>query len=88
MKRSEAGMQDRNDGRGPIRSEVKTKQGGPSRLNLWVLIGSLILAVAVGAMLLADWDEVPPSEPRNAVEDSPNAGSPPTVPPAEPRTNQ
>lgn len=89
-------MQERNHPDGPVRGETRAKQAGGPRLTLWVLIGSLILAVGVGAMMLTNTDEVPPSTTR-AVEDAPNAGAAPTAPateaqpdtqPASPPTNQ
>lgn len=76
---------DRNDGHGPVRTEVQAKQAGAPKLTLWVLLGSLALAAIVGAMLMTDTHEVPPSgEPRSAVEGAPNTGAPP----ADTRTNQ
>jgi len=83
MDRSEMRM-DRNEGHGPVRTEVQAKQGGAPKLTLWVLLGSLALAVIVGVMLMTDTYEVPPSEPRSAVEGAPNTGAPP----ADTRTNQ
>ena len=67
----------RNDARGPVRSEGQTKQGGRSRLTLWVLVASLVLAGIVGVMLMTGTYEVPPSEPRSAAEPSPGPAAPP-----------
>ena len=87
---------DRTDQRGPVRSEVQAKQGGAPSLTIWVLMGSLALAIIVGAMLFTGADEVAPNRP--AAVDNPanppaNSGSAPTQPntgsaPTQPNTNQ
>ena len=89
MDRNEA-MMDRNDGRGPIRTEVQAKQGGAPRLTMWVLAGSLALAAIVGAMLFTGADEIAPNRPA-AVESPANPGAAPAQSggaPAQPSTNQ
>jgi len=72
----------------PSTTETRVKQGGPSRLNFWVLIGSLLLLALIGGMLLTNTDEFPPSERRNPVENAPAQGSQPAPPTAEPQTRQ
>lgn len=69
-------------------SETRVRQGGQSRLNFWVLIGSLLLLALIGGMLLTNTDEYPPSTQRNPVENSPTQGSQPAPPPASPQTRQ
>lgn len=69
-------------------TETKAKQGGPQRMTLWVLMGSVLLAALVGAMLLTDTDEYPPSAQRNPVENAPASGPQPAPPQAEPQTRQ
>ena len=89
MDRSEATM-DRNDGRGPTRTEVQAKQGGAPRLTMWVLAASLALAAIVGALLFTGADEIAPNRPA-AVESPVNPGATPAQPggtPAQPSTNQ
>ena len=73
---------DRTDQRGPVRSEVQTKQGGAPRLTVWVLVASLALAAIVGALLFGGADEVAPNRPA-AVENPANPGAAP----AQPSTN-
>ena len=67
--------------------ETKVKQAGPQRITLWVLLASVLLAALVGAMLLTNTDEYPPSAQRNPVESAPVSGSQPTAPqaPASPQ---
>lgn len=72
----------------PVRSETKVKQGGPPRVTLWVLLVSILLAAIVGAMLLTNTDEFPPSTQRNPVENNPVSGSQPTPPTSQPETRQ
>jgi len=89
---------DRPDQRGPVRSEVQTKQGGAPSLTIWVLIGSLALAIIVGTMLFTGADEVAPNRPAavenpaNPPANSGSTGSTPAQPaapaPAQPSTNQ
>jgi hypothetical protein len=67
--------------------ETRVKQAGPPRITLWVLLASVLLAALVGAMLLTNTDEYPPSTQRNPVENAPVSGSQPTAPqaPASPQ---
>jgi hypothetical protein len=69
-------------------SETKVKQGGPPRVTLWVLLASIVLAALVGAALLTNTDEYPPSTQRNPVENQPVSGSQPAPPAGEPQTRQ
>ena len=69
-------------------SETKAKQAGPPRVTLWILLASIALAAIVGAMLLTNTDEFPPSTQRNPVESAPVSGSQPTPPTASPQTQQ
>ena len=73
---------DRNTDGQPARMETKVKQAGPPRVTLWVLLASVLLAAIVGAMLLTNTDEYPPSTQRNQVENAPVSGSQPTPPEA------
>jgi hypothetical protein len=73
----------RNDGRGAVRSEVQAKQGGGSRLTLWVLVASLALAAIVGAFLFFKTDVVAPNRPA-AVENPANPGASPAKPTTNP----
>ena len=74
---------DRTDQRGPVRSEVQTKQAGGPSMTIWVLIASIAFAIIVGGMLFTGADEVAPNRP--AAVESPanppaNSGSAPTTP--------
>jgi hypothetical protein len=69
-------------------TETKVKQAGPPRVTLWILLTSIVLAALVGAMLLTNTDEYPPSTQRNPVENAPVSGSQPTPPAASPQTQQ
>jgi hypothetical protein len=73
---------------GATRFETKAKQGGPPRVTLWVLLASILLAALVGAMLLTNTDEFPPSTQRNQVENQPVSGNQPAPPSTSPQTRQ
>lgn len=70
------------------RTETQVKQAGAPRVTLWILLASILLAAVVGAMLLTNTDEFPPSAERNPVENAPVSGSQPTPPTASPQTQQ
>jgi hypothetical protein len=59
---------------------TKARQGGPTRVTLWILLASVALSAIVGFMLLTNNDEFPPSTQRNPVEQSPVSGSQSTPP--------
>lgn len=59
---------------------TKARQGGPTRVTLWVLLASVALAAIVGFTLLTNNDEFPPSTQRNPVEHNPVSGSQPAPP--------
>jgi hypothetical protein len=69
-------------------SETKAKQGGGPRVTVWVLLASILLAGLVGAALLTNTDEFPPSTQRNPVEGAPVSGNQQTPPTAQPETRQ
>lgn len=68
-------------------TETKARQGAPG-YTIWVLLASVALAAVVGAMLLFNTDEFPPSTQRNPVENAPVSGSQPTTPQGQPQTRQ
>jgi hypothetical protein len=83
----------RNDGQGPVRNEIQTKQAGAPRATVWILGFSILLALLVGGMMLSNTDEVPPSVDRAPIENTapaPEGVQPvtPAQPAAPPQTNQ
>lgn len=81
-----------NDGRGPVRSEMQTRQAGAPRATVWILGFSILLALLVGGLMLSNTDEVPPSVERAPIENTapaPEATQPATpAQPGQPQTNQ
>jgi hypothetical protein len=69
-------------------SAAKVRQGGTTRVTLWILIASVALAAIVGLMLLTNTDEFPPSQQRNPIESAPVSGSQPAPAPTSPQTRQ
>lgn len=65
----------RGDPDGPVKSEMQAKQGGTSKMTLWILVASLALAAIVGIVLYTNANDVAPNRP-NAVENPANPGSP------------
>lgn len=67
---------------------TEARQGGAPRVTVWVLLASILLAALVGAALLTNTDEFPPSTQRNPVENQPVSGNQQTPPQAQPETRQ
>jgi hypothetical protein len=73
----------------PTRTNTtRARQGGPTRVTLWILMASVALAAIIGFMLLTNTDEFPPSTERNPVENNPVSGSQPAPPQTPPQTRQ
>jgi hypothetical protein len=65
---------------GSTHREVPVKQGGRSRITVWVLLFSILLAIIIGGVLLSNTDELQQnttqSAPSNSASDTPSQARP------------
>lgn len=69
---------------GPKYKDVPVKQGGRSKVTVWVLLFSILLAIIIGGVLLSNTDELQ----RNTTQPTPSNSSGDTPGQTTPQTNQ